>query len=163
MIAEKFAHLLYRNPKKVIAGFFLLLMASIFPALQIRTDFNLEGFYQEEDPVVKEYSFLEEEFGRDDKVIVVGYQQDDLVSREGIDQNRRLHEQLEDLPFIEGVRSLSQAERMINRGDQLLFTPYFEDEDRLMEEELLSKLSEDPFVSGFFINSDLNATALYID
>lgn len=162
MLAQSFALLILRNPKKILTGFALILLISVFPALQLQTDFNLEGFYQEEDSVVKQYSLLEEEFGRDDNVIAIGYKRPDLLSREGIEQNRRLQDELESLPFILDVQSLSIAEKMINSGDQLTFTPYF-DSETVFSEQLIEELAEDPFVSGFLLNEEMTATAIYID
>lgn len=162
MLAHFFARLIIRNPKTVITGFLLVLLASVFPALQLRTDFNLEGFYQDEDPVVMQYAQLEDEFGRDDNRIVIGYTREDLMSSEGMEQNRALHAELETLPFILDVQSLSKAERMTNLEDQLVFTPYF-DSETIYDEPLFTELKEDPFVTGFLINDALTSTAFYVE
>lgn len=76
---HKFADFVINNPRLVTFFIFLLVITAIFPASKIRTDFDLENFYPKTDPTVQSYRLLEDEFGRDDNVIMVGFKSDSLL------------------------------------------------------------------------------------
>jgi predicted RND superfamily exporter protein len=55
---KKFGDIILAAPGSVIVGMVLLIFLAIYPASQINTDFNLEGFYPDEDPVIADYDLL---------------------------------------------------------------------------------------------------------
>ncbi|WP_147303508.1 RND family transporter [Rhodohalobacter sp. SW132] len=142
----------------------LLIFLAIYPASQITTDFNLEGFYREDDPVIEDYQLLEDEFGRDDNTILIGFRADDIIKPEILRDIRDLTHRFEEIPYIESVRSITNAEQIRNVQDQLDFSPYIpeipESDDELSS--LKSSLTEDPFLSGLLINQNATATSFLL-
>lgn len=161
---KRFGEILLAAPGSVIAVSLILIFLAIFPASSIRTDFNLEGFYPDDDRVIEDYELLEEEFGRDDNAILIGFRDDNLLSRTVITDIRDITKDLEGIEFIESVNSIWNAREIKRDNGQISFEPYFEEEIPVggQFERAVKSLSEDPFVSGFLLNTEKQATAIII-
>lgn len=161
---KRFGNILLAAPGSVIAGLIILTFIAIYPASNIKTDFNLEGFYPENDPVIENYQLLEDEFGRDDNTILIGFSAETIFTTQILSDIKDLTSRFEEIQFIESVRSITNAEKIENVNDQLTFSPYFETipdiEDEL--EVLQRNLTEDPFLSGLLINSEGNTAAFIL-
>ena len=161
---KKFGDIILAAPGSVITGLVLLTFLAIYPASQIRTDFNLEGFYPEEDPVIEDYDLLEEEFGRDDNTFLIGFQSDSMISPAVLKDIESLTKEFEDIQFIESVRSLTNSQQINNVNDRLTFSDYIteipENENELLR--LKQQLTDDPFLKGALINESGNTTALML-
>lgn len=165
-IARRYARFILARPKTVLAAFLVLCAASIHPALQIQSDFNLEGFYSETDPVVQRYRLFEQEFGRDDRSIVIGIETRDLLNRDAIQALLELHEAIERLPHVAEVRSLAKAERMVNRNDDLEFERHLSASTMHSEvdrDSLLASLRQDPYIRDVLIDTQGRSTMLTVD
>jgi len=143
----------------------MLALVAVYPASQIRTDFNLEGFYPKEDPVIHNYEILENEFGRDDNTILIGFSDTNLISVPVLTDLKAITDSLQTIPYLESVRSLWNATEINNRNGNLTFDDYLKDNVMHPDsiESLRNSLTEDPFLKGIFINEDLNATAIYLE
>jgi len=161
---KQFGEFILAHPKSVLFGLTILLFVSIFPASNIRTDFNLEGFYPEEDPVIADYEKLEEEFGRDDNSIIIGFKTDSLFTDKVLLDLQSIVEQLEEIDYLTEVLSILDAQEIKSEDGQLTFAPYFDLENSTNEQ--LSNIKEDitldPFLNGSLINSSGNATAIVL-
>lgn len=161
---KQFGELILAHPKSVLIGLTVLLFVSIFPASNIRTDFNLEGFYPDEDPVIADYEKLEEEFGRDDNSIIIGFKTDSLFTEKVLLDLHSITGQLEEIDYLAEVLSILDAQEIKSENGQLTFDPYFELENTSKEQ--LSNIKEtitlDPFLNGSLINSSGNATAIVL-
>ena len=161
---KQFGEFILAHPKFVLFGLTILLFVSIFPASNIRTDFNLEGFYPEEDPVIADYEKLEEEFGRDDNSIIIGFKTDSLFTNKVLLDLQSIVEQLEEIDYLTEVLSILDAQEIKSEDGQLTFAPYFDLENSTNEQ--LSNIKEDitldPFLNGSLINSSGNATAIVL-
>ena len=149
----------------MIAIFGILVVAALYPALQIRTDFNLENFFPEEDPVINDYEYLEREFGRDDNVIMVGFRSDSLFTKSVLGDLKAITDSALNIPGVSDVRSLWSARDIQNNNQRLTFSRYLE-EDSLSKDYLdivEAKLSSDPFAQGFLLNKDATVTAFYLE
>ena len=142
----------------------LLIFLAIYPASQIRTDFNLEGFYPEEDPVIADYELLEEEFGRDDNTILIGFSSDSLISPVVLQDIETLTQKFEEIQFIESVRSITNAQQIRNVNDRLTFSEYINDVPQTGDElsALKQELTEDPFLKGTLINESGTTTGFML-
>ena len=154
-------------PGSVIALFLLLIALSVYPASQIQTDFNLEGFFPKDDPVLLQFEELGEEFGEDDTVILVGLSSDSLFTPSVLGLIRSLTEQFESLPFIQSVQSLTNAREIENVDGFLSFSEYFPESVESSESsatppnvEAGSTILSDPFLAGTLISRDGTRTAL---
>ena len=161
---KQFGEFILAHPKSVLFGLTILLFVSIFPASNIRTDFNLEGFYPEEDPVIADYEKLEEEFGRDDNSIIIGFKTDSLFTEKVLLDLQSIVEQLEEIDYLAEVLSILDAQEIKSEDGQLTFAPYFDLENSTNEQ--LSNIKEDitldPFLNGALISSSGKATAIVL-
>ena len=161
---KKFGEIILSAPGSVITGMVLLIFLAIYPGSQIRTDFNLEGFYPEEDPVIEDYDLLEQEFGRDDNTILVGFSSDSLISHSVLSDIEQLTAEFEAIENIESVRSITNAQQIQNINDRLTFSDYIDvipkDSETLYQ--LKQQLTTDPFLEGALINSSGNTTAFLL-
>lgn len=161
---ERLGNLLIAHPKAVLFGLVVVAFAAVYPALNIRTDFNLEGFYPDDDIVIKDYELLEEEFGRDDKTILIGFKTDSLFTVEVLDDLYNITQRLKNVDYLDEVITIWQAQQIRSDGDDLRFTPYMERENLESTdlEQLKSDLTGDPFVSGLLLNREGNATSILL-
>lgn len=161
---KKFGDIILAAPGSVITGMVILIFLAIYPASQIRTDFNLEGFYPEEDPVIEDYDLLEEEFGRDDNTILIGFQSDSLISAAVLSDIESLTNEFEEIQFIKSVRSITNSQQIKNVNDRLTFSDYIKEIPKDTEKlsQLKEDLTDDPFLEGSLINKSGNATAFML-
>ena len=145
-------------------GIAVLAILSIYPALNIRTDFNLEGFYPEDDIVIEDYRLLEEEFGRDDNTMIIGLKSDSLFTQSVLQDLRILTDKLDSLSIIRETLSIWTATDISSDGFNLDFNPYLE-ESTLQNGDLndiQNQISSDPLLQGFIINQSGTATAIIL-
>jgi predicted RND superfamily exporter protein len=161
---KQFGEFILAHPKSVLFGLTILLFASIFPASNIRTDFNLEGFYPDEDPVIADYEKLEEEFGRDDNSIIIGFKTDSLFTEKVLLDLESITEQLGEIDYLAEVLSILDAQEIKSEEGQLTFAPYFDLENSTNEQlsNVKQNITLDPFLNGALINSSGNATAIVL-
>ena len=161
---KKFGDIILAAPGSVITGMVLLIFLAVYPASQIRTDFNLEGFYPEEDPVIADYELLEEEFGRDDNTILVGFSSDSLISTAVLKDIETLTKKFEQIQFIESVRSITNSQQIRNVNDRLTFSEHIDDVPQSSDDLLTLKkqLTDDPFLEGALINESGTTTAFML-
>lgn len=161
---KKFGDIILAAPGSVITGMVILIFLAIYPASQIRTDFNLEGFYPEEDPVIEDYDLLEEEFGRDDNTILIGFQSDSLISAAVLSDIESLTNEFEEIQFIKSVRSITNSQQIKNVNDRLTFSDFIKEIPKDTEKlsQLKEDLTDDPFLEGSLINKSGNATAFML-
>lgn len=161
---RKFSNFVLKHPRLITLGIIIVTILSVYPASGIKTDFDLENFYPKEDPTVQFYRAMEDEFGRDDNIIMLGYKGENLFTEEGLIRLKKISDQLEEIENVSEVRSLWTTEEMINRNGTLTFQPLLH-EDSLTNNipELKKKLTDDPFSKGFFISEDVTTTAFYLE
>jgi len=162
---EPIARFILANRKVIFVIAIILSLSAIYPALNIKSDFSLEGFFPENDPTIDEYRRFSEEFGRDDNIIIIGLESNRLFTPEVLFAVRSLADSLAQIPFITEVRSIWDAERLENQNGQLTTEPYLRtqllldaDSDRL--KSIQSEMTSNPFIEGLILNSKGNFTAI---
>lgn len=161
---RRFGEILLQAPRLTLLLLLLFAGLAVYPALQIQTDFNLEGFYPETDKVIDDYRQLEEEFGRDDNVILVGFQDPNLLSVSVLNDLKEITEMLQEIEHIREVRSLWTVQQVQNRDDNLYFEPWLTSEKLSSDaESTYLAIKEDPFLNGFLIGTNGTATAIYLE
>jgi uncharacterized protein len=161
---KKLGEFILEYPRLVLFAIVFIGFIAIFPAMNIRTDFNLEGFYPENDPVIEDYQILENEFGRDDNTILVGFSGDSMFSHETLRDLYDITSRFEEIEFISEVFSIWNAREILNKDDRLAFSPYL-DIQSLYSDDLLqikNRITSDPFAGGFLINESATATAIVL-
>lgn len=143
----------------MLAGLFLLMVAALYPASGIRTDFNLEAFFPDDDRTIIEYRAVSEEFGRDDNVIALLLEHPDLLSIEHLTRIDSLTDALMAMEHVTDVESLTKARGLANRDDNLVVEPVWEPGQPAPS---LDSLLDNPFLKDILISRDGTASAVYI-
>lgn len=162
---KRYGELIYRFPIPAILLLGVIAISAIYPALQIRTDFNLEGFYPDDDQAIEDYRLLEEEFGRDDNTIFAGFETDDIFKKEVLNDLREITGRIEELTRVNEVNSIWNAAGMRNINDRLVFEPYLQEDKMSIQDlqDIKKRMLNDPFVNGLLINSTATTTAFAIE
>lgn len=161
---QKFAEFLIRHPRLFIGLFIVITFLAVYPASQIRTDFNLENFYPKDDTTVQYYRSLEEDFGRDDNIMMVGFKSDSLLTKSVLGDLKSISDSISTIKNVTDVRSLWSATDIINRDQTLTFEDYLHpDSLRNNLQATGRKMAEDPLISGLLINEEQNTTAVYLN
>jgi len=162
---ERIATFIQNHPRSILVVFVILFAAALYPALQIETDFNLENFFPKEDPTINDYQYLEQEFGRDDNVIMVGFRNETLLTPPVLSDLKSIVDSVANIPYVTDVRSLWSAEQIESDGERLSFDPFLHADslETLKSADLRADLLEDTFVNGFLINETADVTAFYIE
>ena len=156
---KRFATFVLLYPKSVLAGLFILMVAALFPASGIRTDFNLEAFFPDDDRTIIEYRAVSEEFGRDDNVIALLLEHPDLLSMEHLTRIDSLTQALKSMNHVTDVESLTEARGLANREDNLVVESVWEPGEPAPS---LDSLLDNPFLKDILISRDGSASAIYI-
>ncbi|HKL18745.1 MAG TPA: MMPL family transporter [Halalkalibaculum sp.] len=161
---NRLAEIILKHPKSFLGIFLILTLAAFYPAIQIGTDFNLENFFPKNDPTIKDYQYLEEEFGRDDNVIMVGFESDSLLSGSVLSDLKTITDSASLIANVNEVRSILSAQQINRNGQRLTFDNYIEaDNLHSLPDTLRTALISDPFAEGFLINDQGDVTAFYLE
>jgi predicted RND superfamily exporter protein len=156
---KRFATFVLLYPKSVLAGLFILMVVALYPASGIRTDFNLEAFFPDDDRTIIEYRAVSEEFGRDDNVIALLLEHPDLLSIEHLTRIDSLTQALKSMNHVTDVESLTEARGLANRDDNLVVESVWEPGEPAPS---LDSLLNNPFLKDILISRDGSASAIYI-
>jgi len=162
---KQLAEFILNHSKAILAVIGLAALAALYPALQIRTDFNLENFFPENDPTINDYEYLEKEFGRDDNVIMVGFRSNTLFTKEVLSDLKAIVDSSKKITNVSDVRSLFSATQINNSSQTLTFDSYLE-ADSIATANLSAiqeDITKDPFAEGYLINNDATVTAFYLE
>lgn len=162
---RKLAHFILKFPKSILLCIVILTAASVYPALNVRTDFNLEGFFPKNDPTINEYEAFTQEFGRDDNTILVGIERENLFSNETLLDIKAITDSLKKIPKVLDVQSLWTAREMDGTGSSLQFKNYLT-RDKLNTtdlKEVKQKMMDDANVAGVLLSETGNVTAIALE
>lgn len=160
----RFGEFILANPRWILFSIAFLAFISIYPASNIRTDFNLEGFYPQNDRVIEDYQLLEDEFGRDDNTIIIGFKSDSLFTISVLQDLKELTNKFESIEYLNDVLSVWNAADIINDQGTLSFESYL-NEDTYQTANLNTvreRLTNDPFLMGALINPAGSVTAILL-
>jgi predicted RND superfamily exporter protein len=152
-------------PRTIFVFIILLSFAALFPASRIDTDFNLEGFFPENSPTIEEYRMLSEEFGKDDNLIGVAFQVEDVFDPIVLQNLKKITDQLELIENVTEVFSLWTANRFVNDNGNLISEPYLSDNITSYSDlnDVKSEILDDAFIRNVLVNQPFTVTAFYIE
>ncbi|MGM0589347.1 MAG: efflux RND transporter permease subunit [Bacteroidota bacterium] len=153
-------------PKSLLASLLLLLALSVYPASQITTNFDLEGFFPQDDTVIHDYERLADEFGRDDNVILVGFRSDSLFSTLVLNNLRTMAQQAEEISYIDQVRSIWNVHQISSENQSLRFDPFLSPDtnlDTVDLEQLRASMLDNPFIQGRLLSEDAQTAAFTLE
>lgn len=152
-------------PRFILSVIVVMAISAIYPATQVQTDFNLEGFFPEDSPTIVDYQRLADEFGRDDNAIGIAFRAPSVFSDSTLRHIKEISGRLESIPNITRVNSLSSLTRLEDQNGMLQTVPYVEygrDRD-LISDQAKSKLLADPFAANVLVSTEGNVTAIYME
>jgi len=124
---EKMGISITQNPKKIIAFMLLLSILVISNIPKITIDTSTEGFLREDDPALIRYDQFKEQFGQDEKIMVV-VEAKDVFDLKTLQKLQKLHTALaENVPHLNDITSLINARNTRGEGDQLIVEDLFEE------------------------------------
>jgi uncharacterized protein len=161
---KRFGEFILSNPRLVISGLVVIAFTAIYPALNIRTDFNLEGFYPDQDIVILQYRILEEEFGRDDNTIIIGFKSDSLFSYSVLSDLYQITNRLNEIELLDDVLSIWNALDISETDGRLSFDPFLEHETLAETDfnQLRSDITRSPLLEGLLVNKEGTASAIVL-
>lgn len=156
----KLTRFLTTYPKSIIFGILILSFISIYPASRIETNFDLEGFFPENDVTLENYLKVSEWFGRDDNVTILAFRNDSLLSKSILNEISNITMDLSRLPYVDQVQSITTASQITSDQGELTIIPYVNLE--ISSNELKQRLLSDNFVRGLLIDDSATFSAIYI-
>jgi uncharacterized protein len=102
---------------------------------------------------------------RSDGIIIVGVEDEDMLSETSLKQLRTAVESIKAMPDIAAVDSILDAQRMIGDGKTLELRHYTDEAlaHQDQRDKILTDLSADPLMGGLFLSKDSHAHALQIE
>ena len=106
---EKMGEFITIHPKKIIVIMLILSIAIISNLRFITIDTSTEGFLKADDPALIRYDAFKEQFGQDEKIMVI-IESKDIFSMESLKKLKKLHAALaENVPHLNDITSLINA------------------------------------------------------
>ena len=115
-----------QHPKKIILLMLLISVLIISNLRFITIDTSTEGFLKADDPALIRYEAFKEQFGQDEKIMVI-VEAKDIFSMPTITKLKKLHSALaQSVPHLNDITSLINARNTRGEGDRLIVEELFE-------------------------------------
>ncbi len=145
-----------RNPIKIIIVMLLVAIVIISNLPKITIDTSTEGFLHHEDPALVRYEAFKEQFGQDEKIMVI-VESKDVFNLEILKKLKKLHTALaENVPHLNDITSLINARNTRGEGDQLIVEDLFENFPQ--NEQELAKIKKIALNNAMYDNLLYNRT-----
>lgn len=115
-----------------------------------------------DNPKYVEYRALADRFGGSD-VMVAAYEDEALLTAEGLARLRRISTRAGALPFIRRVDSLDSVALVRAEADDLVLEPYGDAVKTLGVAAVAERARHDPLVSGWLVSEDGAAAAMLLE
>ncbi len=154
-----------KNPIKIIVLMLLISLALISNLPKITIDTSTEGFLHESDPALVRYEAFKEQFGQDEKIMVV-IKSKNIFNLNFLQNLQKLHTELENsVPHLNDITSLLNARNTRGEDDQLIVEDLFENfptnQEELMTIKSIAVKSE--MYTNLLFNEELTYTAIILE
>jgi len=123
---EKMGESITHNPIKILVVMMILSLGLISNLPKITIDTSTEGFLHAEDPALVRYEEFKEQFGQDEKIMVV-IATKNIFELEFLNKLQNLHTELENgVPHLNDITSLINARNTRGESDILIVEDLFE-------------------------------------
>ncbi|HIP20220.1 MAG TPA: RND transporter [Sulfurimonas sp.] len=147
---EQMGGFITRNPKKIIL---LMLMISILIISNLRfitIDTSTEGFLKSDDPALVRYEAFKEQFGQDEKIMVI-VEAKDVFAMQTLKKLQTLHNELaNNVPHLNDITSLINARNTRGEGDRLIVEDLMENFPQTQAD--LAKIKETALNNAMYKN-----------
>lgn len=131
---------------------------------QVEIDNSTESFLTTDDPAVVRYNAFRDQFGRDDRIVVI-VSGGDLFSLPFLERLRALHDAIEtEVPYVSEVESLINARFTRGEAGGLVVGELLEDwpEDAADLARFEARVRDNPLYVNALVSADYSVTALAI-
>lgn len=153
------------HPKKIIILLLLLSFAVIANLPKITIDTSTEGFLHANDPALVRYEAFKEQFGQDEKIMVI-VKTKDIFELSFLEKLHKLHTELENnIPHLNDITSLINARNTRGEGDQLIVEDLFENFPTNKNElEAIKELAvKSEMYTNLLFSEDLTFTTIILE
>ncbi len=153
------------NPIKITFLIMLLSVAIISNLPKITIDTSTEGFLHANDPALVRYEAFKEQFGQDEKIMVV-VRGKNIFELKFLERLQALHLELENsIPHLNDITSLINARNTRGEGDQLIVEDLFEEFPKNAQElELKKNLAvNNVMYKNLLLSQDLTLTTIILE
>jgi uncharacterized protein len=160
---KKFTSLITNYPKTIIFLNLLVITILALPIYRININPDLQSLIPTDDPDVIRMEELEEEFGGLD-VILISYHADDVFSSEGLALIDNLTYELEALPQVDQIISLTNYESILSDDESMTVDRFIQEIPTTLNESdsLAAMAIADPMLGRLLVSQDRKYTAIII-
>ena len=154
-----------KNPIKIIIIMLIMSIGMISNLPKITIDTSTEGFLHAEDPALVRYEAFKEQFGQDEKIMVVIHSKD-IFDAAFLKKLQALHTELQDnVPHLNDITSLLNARNTRGEGDRLIVEDLFENYPTNTQEiEAIKKLAvNSEMYKNLLFSEDLTYTTIILE
>ena len=162
---EKMGEKITRNPKKIITIMIFLSLIIISNIRFITIDTSTEGFLHENDPALIRYDKFKEQFGQDEKILVV-VQAKDIFNLQTLQKIQKLHNSLENnVPHLNDITSIINARNTRGEGDRLIVEDLCEEFPTNNAElaKIKATALDNAMYKNMLYNADLTMTTIILE
>ncbi len=162
---ENMGRWITKNPIKIILIMLILSFGVISNLPKITIDTSTEGFLHDDDPALVRYEAFKDQFGQDEKIMVV-VQSKDIFDAVFLEKLQKLHYELENsVPHLNDITSLLNARNTRGEGDQLIVEDLFENFPTNKQEiEAIKKIAvNSEMYTNLLFNEDLTYTTIILE
>ncbi|QOY53337.1 efflux RND transporter permease subunit [Candidatus Sulfurimonas baltica] len=164
-LLEKLGKKITLHPKKIILFMLLASFAIISNIPKITIDTSTEGFLHHEDPALVKYEAFKEQFGQDERIMVV-VRTKDIFDIKFLERFKELHVELQNnIPHLTDINSLINARNTRGDGDRLIVEDLVENMPQNAQElALLKRLATTSVMyKNLLLNSDNTLATIILE
>ncbi len=157
---DRFVNGLLSNPKKsILLG--VLFTAIFIPGLfKVEPEFSYKGYYRADHPLIVAFNQFEKTFGGDDRIAIVVHSEKGIFNQNHINTIIELTDKMWEVSDIIRVDSLSNYNYTRAEGDDIVVSPFLEDEE--LTDEFISERKKialsDEILPNYLISEDAKTT-----
>ena len=162
---ENMGEKITQNPIKIIIIMLILSVAIISNLPKITIDTSTEGFLHDNDPALVRYEAFKEQFGQDEKIMVV-VRGKDIFEPTFLKKLQNLHQELENnVPHLNDITSLLNARNTRGEDDSLIVEDLFENFPQNTQElKAIKKLAvNSEMYKNLLFSEDLRLTTIILE
>ena len=162
---KKMGAFIVLHPRKIILVTLALSFVFISNLPKITIDTSTEGFLHQNDPALLRYEAFKEQFGQDEKIMVV-VRTKNIFDLEFIQKFKSLHVELENsIPHLTDITSLINARNTRGDGDRLIVEDLFENWPQNEQElEIIKQLAlKGEMYKDLLLNSDATLATIILE
>ncbi len=162
---EKMGRVITTHPIKIIVFMLMLSVLIISNIPKITIDTSTEGFLHENDPALVRYEAFKEQFGQDEKIMVV-IESNNIFDLSVVKKLKALHVKLEnEVPHLNDITSLINARNTRGEADKLIVEDLFENfPNRQDELDRIKKIALNiPMYKNLLYSDDLTFTTIILE